>query len=161
MLDPGEEVVYVALGARGTAGFREYLPGTLIFFVIALPVLFLFGDNDAAFWIGVVVAGVLSFAVDLVVRRRRRTRMIALGLLTVTDRRLLRVQREGSVEELPLAAIERVELASAGVGTTLLRIGTRAGEDEIPIASDWPKKSANKAASEIASYLRRSSPSAS
>jgi hypothetical protein len=150
-LEPGETAREMAVGRGETASWTAYLPGSLVFVAVLVPLLLVLGDG----WIAFVAALVASTAVDVAVRRRQGTRMVSRELVTVTDRRLLRLTAPDRLSEIPLDQVTGVDVRGAGAGFAALIVRTAAGEETIEVSSDWPRRTARAAASALAAAVDR------
>jgi hypothetical protein len=74
-------------------------------------------------------------------------------VLGVTNRRLLYFKGPDLSQEVPLEKVESVKRVKAGIASAALRITAHGLETEVQITSDWPKRTAKRAADEIAAYL--------
>jgi hypothetical protein len=147
-LEEGERPVSVAL-AGPMAGIRELIPGTAVFVLIVV-LLILLGEDGTGWLVGALGA---SLVVDLLVRRRRGKRIFPNGLVAVTDRRFLYLEGPNLSLGLPRDEIRSVERQRRGLGTATLRIAAQGRHAEFSITSDWPKRSARKAADDIVESL--------
>jgi hypothetical protein len=152
-LQEDEEAVYLAVGAGQAARLRDYVPGTLVFFALLIPLVVLFGYDGSGFWIAFAIAFAVSLAVDLAVRRRGGRRMVSAALLAVTNRRVLYFEGPDLSAEVPLEMVESVKRVKVGIASATLRITAPGLETEVQITSDWPKRTAKRAADEIAAHL--------
>jgi hypothetical protein len=77
------------------------------------------------------------------------------SLVIVTDRRLIEGVHRDEFRELPLERVKDVQVRTGRRGIATLHVSADAGDTEIHITSDWPKRGALPAAEAIAEAIRR------
>ena len=152
LLEPGERVIELAPGRGRTAGAAAYLPGWLAFLIALVALWIALGDDD--FWTAFAVALAASLLVDWLVRRRQQRSMVSRALVTVTDRRLLHLVSPYDLMQVPLGAVQDVEVTKSGFGFATVRLLTNQGQTDVEVMSDWPKRGARAAADAIAMAAR-------
>lgn len=77
------------------------------------------------------------------------------SLVLVTDRRLIEGVHPNEFRELPLERVNDVQVRTGNYGIATVRVSADAGDMDIHVVSEWPKRRAVPAARAIAEDIRR------